>query len=771
MTDTASLDVKVTSTGVTKANAELEKLAENAKKAERATDQLDDNTELASKRFALMGAAVGTVAVALGAAFLTKLTTTAATFQTLRASLEVATGSANEASLAFIRIQEFAARTPFSVESATEAFIKLRNFGLDPSERALTAYGNTASAMGKQLNQMIEAVADAATFQFERLKEFGIKAQQQGDKVIFTFRGVQTEVAKDAGKIEEYLIRLGETNFAGQMEKQSATMAGALSNLGDSWDRLFNSISESGIGDAIESTLRKATSALDFTTKGIERLSNETIQAIEDIQDATTQFDELNYNALDPFTLFVSGISKEVEIWARGTTDLELATHKANQVLAEQSRIVKGMSDADVSAMVRSLSVVESEIKTKIKELNAELAAQEKILKEQSNIYARSDALNSIKDIKEELAIVGQQQRVLNTLYGVARDRLVELRPVVEQTFSAAPIEKVSTGLEKLLEGVQQEQEALGKTKDQLFLLNVERDIETARKKLSKDASAETVAAFDREAESIRKVAQAIAQKISVQKEEKEENRQELADREAREESLAQFFEEENQRLIDQETALTEHFEREQEIADWHYKAMVARAQMYGHESFREYENMFASIEAVQNLSWEDQLLTYTGVLQQLTAEGAKHSRKQFELNKAAGIANAIVSTYTGASKALELGPYIGPIMAGLIIANGLAKVNTIRNQQFGGASSGGGGGGGGGAISAGGAGAPPANITAPTTGGQAAQTGPTFIINGNISGTDGQRIFKELKDILGKGDQILIEETTSNGLLLRGKS
>jgi hypothetical protein len=37
--------------------------------------------------------------------------------------------------------------------------------------------------MGKDMMQMIEAVADASTGEFERLKEFGIKASKQGDQV------------------------------------------------------------------------------------------------------------------------------------------------------------------------------------------------------------------------------------------------------------------------------------------------------------------------------------------------------------------------------------------------------------------------------------------------------------------------------------------------------------------------------------------------------------------------------------------------------------
>ena len=95
-------------------------------------------------------------------------------FEMLEASLRTVTGSAEGASKAMAGIKNFAQQTPFQVTEITDAFIKLKALGLEPSEDALRSYGNTASAMGKSLNQMIEAVADASTGEFERLKEFDI---------------------------------------------------------------------------------------------------------------------------------------------------------------------------------------------------------------------------------------------------------------------------------------------------------------------------------------------------------------------------------------------------------------------------------------------------------------------------------------------------------------------------------------------------------------------------------------------------------------------
>ena len=101
--------------------------------------------------------------------------------------------------------------------------------------------------MGKDLMQFIEAVADASTSEFERLKEFGIKAKQEGDKVSFTFQGVTKTIGNNAKEIEEYLIKIGENEFAGAMAKRVDTLDGAIAGLKDNWNSLFLEISKSGI--------------------------------------------------------------------------------------------------------------------------------------------------------------------------------------------------------------------------------------------------------------------------------------------------------------------------------------------------------------------------------------------------------------------------------------------------------------------------------------------------------------------------------------------
>lgn len=249
MDDLARLQIRIQSLEAEVADRRLKGLARSGAKAERATDGL----------MSTMARFAGPAAVMAGAvASLTKVVNVTRQFEVLNAQLITATGSAENAGVAFEAIQDFATNTPYDLQQVTESFTKLVNLGLTPSERALTSYGDTASAMGKDLNQLIEAVADAATGEFERLKEFGIRASSQGDQVAFTFRGVTTTVAKESAAIEDYLIALGENNFAGAMAQRMDTLDGALSNLGDEWDKLWLNISEQGIGELIEDSVRMA---------------------------------------------------------------------------------------------------------------------------------------------------------------------------------------------------------------------------------------------------------------------------------------------------------------------------------------------------------------------------------------------------------------------------------------------------------------------------------------------------------------------------------
>jgi len=124
-------------------------------------------------------------------------------------------------------------------------------------------------------------------------------------------------------------------------------------------------------------------------------------------------------------------------------------------------------------------------------------------------------------------------------------------------------------------------------------------------------------------------------------------------------------------------------------------------------------------------------------------------SRKMFEVGKIASISQAIVSTITGATKALELGWPLGPMAAAAITAGGMSNVANIRRQTFGG----------GGSVGA--TSMPTANINAAATGtgGGSAASGPSQRSNVTLVG-----------DYFGREAVIgLLHEAFKDGFTLSG--
>jgi hypothetical protein len=314
-------------------------------------------------------------------------------FDKLNSSLITATGSTKAAGEAMKALQDFAARTPFSLQEVTEGFLKLRNLGLTPSERALESYGNTSAAMGKSLTQLVEAVADATTGEFERLKEFGIKAKQQGDQVSLTFQGTTTKIGNNAREIEEYLMRIGEVNFAGGMSRQADTLDGDLARLGDTWDQTLVAFSQSGFGSGVRSavtTLSNALGDLQEIFKAVTVAADEEGKKVDEVNAVhfvlTTTFE----------TLAVLGLNAAFAIKAVGRNIGAVAAALANPTQAVD---ILRMRFADLG-----------------EEWDKVNADSDKVLKAAANARARAAAEEG-KQVEDRLAkykIIGEETKALS---------------------------------------------------------------------------------------------------------------------------------------------------------------------------------------------------------------------------------------------------------------------------------------------------------------------------------------------------------------------
>lgn len=698
MAELASLVIKVDSSGAVTGVRNLQNLEKQGRKTESAVGSMGSTIKGA---LAQIGAAVSV------AATIKKLVDISREFDVINASLITATGSAESAKVAFGAIQEFASQTPYDLQEVSKAFVQLVNYGLDPSERALTSYGNTSAAMGKSLNQMIEAVADATTFEFERLKEFGIKARQEGDNVSFTFRGVTTTVKKNAAEIENYLIGLGENEFAGAMEERAKTLDGALSNLGDTWDNLFLTISQQGTGSLIYESVM---------------LAEQGLQSLIDLI-ASGQLEG-----------YLKAYGSQFSAWGG---DVAQTLDLVNGLFREFSADV-GLGGQDLTSFLTdAFSNMPANIRAFIQIMTVELLA----FIDKAGVYGKElmDRLtfwDDTYDHEAELQVVNEVRQA--SIEGILQERDAAVKSFEDQAKAARSLREEYERQKALREqanaggvlgrfrikpkGGDSSDEALSdkEKNSRLKALRLDLDEELAMIQLANtDKLALEQAAHQARMEFIQQAREGRL----------------LSEQEANVAMLEEAvrYQEAYTKILDQEAR--------------NRKQIEEKEQRERQKRLQETQRMLGNFATLMN----------------------SHSRSLFEIGKVAAISNALLSAKESVVDAYKWGTKIGGPALGSVFAAAAAtatavQVQQIKSQQFGGGSTVSASGGTPGTYQ-------PPQPTQPygpqeRNQGQAVQV----IFNGPVNGIDAQHITDTIKDAVNNSDFILIETTSRNGQMLAGR-
>ena len=229
--------------GLDNASKEIGKFNSNVNKTAKNTEK--DFDSIGSTASKVGNIVAGAFAVGSIVSFGKGVIDATSEFQKFEAVLSNTLGSSSAAQLALSQIQEFAATTPFQINELTGAFVKLANQGFKPNIDQMRLLGDLASSTGKSFDQLAEAILDAQTGEFERLKEFGVRAAVAGDQVTFTFKGIKTQVDNTSEAIRGYVLSLGAAEgVSGSMEKISGTLGGRISNVQDSFTQLQTTIGQ-----------------------------------------------------------------------------------------------------------------------------------------------------------------------------------------------------------------------------------------------------------------------------------------------------------------------------------------------------------------------------------------------------------------------------------------------------------------------------------------------------------------------------------------------
>lgn len=366
-------------------------------------------------------------------------------FQKFEAVLTNTLGSNSAAQKALSDIKDFAAATPFSVAELTSSFVKLANQGFTPTTEEIRKLGDLASSTGKSFDQLTEGIIDAQTGEFERLKEFGIRASKQGDQVKFTFKGVETQTKFTADAIRDYVLSLGNLEgVSGSMAAISQTLGGRISNLGDAFDNLLLSIGSSSSGplNAIIESLTTITNAaanlsseLSLTAVGLglksfNSVAGETLdyllkfgrtnsgKAVADVlapitSQSNQQFLQNFNNNLREFTTL---LQKEGEDLGNITVLWDHYLKKRREAAAaDKEAALQSMTDAvqaakdqalAYAAMVNSQGIIEK--------INIKLEELEQLKKKAFSTDEIASYNDKITNLKEELDLLNASHKLSN---------------------------------------------------------------------------------------------------------------------------------------------------------------------------------------------------------------------------------------------------------------------------------------------------------------------------------------------------------------------
>jgi predicted phage tail protein len=378
---------------------------------------------------------------------------TTAKYQRFEAVLTNTLGSNSSAQKAMKDIIDFASRTPFQVDELTDSFVKFANRGINLTIAEMTKLGDIAASQGKSFNQLTEAVLDAQTGEFERLKEFGIRASKEGDKVTLSFKGITKEVANNEDAIKNAILSYGELEgVAGGMEAISKTLGGSLSNLGDSLDKFFASIG-SRIGVSLSgaiSTLSEMVSKFsdfiavkeDTIKVGIEASFQNKAEA-ESAQILLNEYESLKEKGV-----------KATSAEKKRMTDI---TYTLRDSLGESVVAI----NKETGALEVNIAATKQAIKQKILLSNTELA---KVALEFNNAKAQEQAANAeLKRINDTRK--SKNDALLNDEKNFSKRRSLLEQESQSDFLSLVPLRNAANEQSKILAKAQ---ETIKKTRDEL---------------------------------------------------------------------------------------------------------------------------------------------------------------------------------------------------------------------------------------------------------------------------------------------------------------
>ena len=639
MTDTSTLNIEINLDKAKKDTDRLNRtLDDTTRKGDKAARTIKKTGKEAEKATAGFGLLKTTIAGVFSFQALSGFARVISTFQSLENSLGVVFDSMERGAAVLGDIKELAATTPFSVEALTQSVIKLRAAGIEPTINQLTLFSDTASVSADSLGTL-QAITDL----FARTTAGGLgledlnRLADRGIPVFTIFSeklGISRLEVSELGKTAEgasillnALTEGLEERFGGASAQAADLLKTQISNLGDAWDRFLDSIGRSGGLAILGTIITGITASLEFMSNNLDTVA----VAVSGL--ATLAIPSL-IKAVNALTLALAANPIGLIVVAV-TAAITAVYHFRGVIYDTLVRIwevtIPNAIDTTILAFTkfdRKLLDIVNSVLRRIQDLGNSLIRQTPdFLK----------GLLGIDGYEFEFQISTEKfDAQIDFLERRIADRIANFEPPPRPDFLGLDDGSGSGGPGGL------------STNTSLTGVKVESDVQGTEQLFGKVQSklAEQVEAVE----------------LSLLTEEEK------------------IFESYARRQFMVEEAFAEGIISQEKQYDLLLQLEAQYQQAITAEAIKGYTDR----QKFAAKSTQAQTAQVVGELVNLTAGVAQHNRQMFELNKAAGIAQATINTYEGVTKTLSAYPQpLAGILAAAHLAAGLAQVSAIQGTSF----------------------------------------------------------------------------------------
>ena len=208
---------------------------------------------------------IGQLITDLGAKIISAGLQASRVYDDMSAKLSVLTGDLDSAKKKFWELNALEDQTAIATDKLASAYLTLGNNGLRNTTQQMEKYAAIAQGTNKDITGLAQNISNFVNGRLQSLKEYGITAERNGEKLIMSFRGEKKEIEATSKALEEYLEQLADANFSKVLEARTGTLSASFERLNNAWGTFTTRVVDGsdGMGQVFKTFVDEATDLLN----------------------------------------------------------------------------------------------------------------------------------------------------------------------------------------------------------------------------------------------------------------------------------------------------------------------------------------------------------------------------------------------------------------------------------------------------------------------------------------------------------------------------